>query len=292
MTRNAAQAFAARSGNCLSLVIMTAAFAKSLGLPVQFQSVSVDETVSRSEDIYFFIGHVNLTLGNHHAVVGLRTSSADVLTVDFLPPTETIGLHTKVISEQTVVAMYMNNKAAEAFAKGQINDAYWWVRGAIGQDPEFMSAYNTLGVIYRRHGNPAEAERVLAFALEREPRNTRIMSNLVGTLNDQGKVAEADGLRSKLEQIEPNPMFSYFDRGMRAMREGNYKAARDLFAKEVDRTPYYHEFHFWLANAYLALGDVDRARRELTLAFEYSTTRREHDLYAAKLDRIKSSKLR
>ena len=64
MTRNAAQAFAARSGNCLSLVIMTAAFAKALGLPVQFQSVSVDETVSRSEDIYFFIGHVNLTLGN------------------------------------------------------------------------------------------------------------------------------------------------------------------------------------------------------------------------------------
>jgi Tfp pilus assembly protein PilF len=292
MTRNAAQAFAARSGNCLSLVIMTAAFAKTLGLPVLFQSVSVDETVSRSEDIYFFIGHVNLTLGNHHAVVGLRTSSADVLTVDFLPPTETVGLHTKVISEQTVVAMYMNNKAAEAFAKGQINDAYWWVRGAIGQDPEFMSAYNTLGVIYRRHGNPAEAEKVLAFALEREPRNTRIMSNLVGTLNDQGKVADADRLRSKLEQIEPNPMFSYFDRGMRAMREGNFKAARDLFAKEVDRTPYYHEFHFWLANAYLALGDVDRARRELTLAFEYSTTRREHDLYAAKLDRIKSSKLR
>jgi transglutaminase-like putative cysteine protease len=85
MTRNAAQAFAARSGNCLSLVIMTAAFAKALGLPVQFQSVSVDETVSRSDDIYFFIGHVNLTLGNHHAVVGLRTSGADLLTVDFLP---------------------------------------------------------------------------------------------------------------------------------------------------------------------------------------------------------------
>ena len=78
--------------------------------------------------------------------------------------------------------------------------------------------------------------------------------------------------------MEPNPIFSYFDRGMRAMRDGNFKAARDLFAKEVDRTPYYHEFHFWLANAYFALGDVDRARRELALALEYSTTRREHDV--------------
>ena len=40
MTRNAAQAFEARAGNCLSLVIMTAAFAKHLGLPVRYQSVS------------------------------------------------------------------------------------------------------------------------------------------------------------------------------------------------------------------------------------------------------------
>jgi hypothetical protein len=56
MTRNAAQAFAARSGNCLSLVIMTGAFAKALSLPVQFQSVSVDETVSRIDDVYFSSG--------------------------------------------------------------------------------------------------------------------------------------------------------------------------------------------------------------------------------------------
>ena len=80
MTRNAAQAFAARSGNCLSLVIMTAAFAKALGLPVQFQTVHVEDVVSRSDNIYFFIGHVNLTLGTGRAVVRLqkkRARSAD-----------------------------------------------------------------------------------------------------------------------------------------------------------------------------------------------------------------------
>src|SRR5579862_2305293 len=63
MTRNAAQAFEARSGNCLSLVIMTAALAKELDLSVHFQNVIVDETWSRTGDVYFSIGHVNLTLG-------------------------------------------------------------------------------------------------------------------------------------------------------------------------------------------------------------------------------------
>lgn len=38
ITRNASQTFGARSGNCLSLVIMTAAFAKELGLAVLYQS--------------------------------------------------------------------------------------------------------------------------------------------------------------------------------------------------------------------------------------------------------------
>ncbi|MEO8537925.1 MAG: hypothetical protein ABI533_10370, partial [Betaproteobacteria bacterium] len=50
ITRNASQAFAARSGNCLSLVIMTAAFAREMGIPVSYQNVFVDETWSRSGD--------------------------------------------------------------------------------------------------------------------------------------------------------------------------------------------------------------------------------------------------
>jgi hypothetical protein len=37
MTRNAAQAFNARSGNCLSLVLMTAALAKELGMVCNFK---------------------------------------------------------------------------------------------------------------------------------------------------------------------------------------------------------------------------------------------------------------
>ncbi len=96
MTRNAAQAFAARSGNCLSLVIMTAAFAKEMGLPVAYQNVYVDETWSRIGDIYFSIGHVNLTLGRRHDPTSVRDDEADLLTIDFLPPSELRGLRTRV----------------------------------------------------------------------------------------------------------------------------------------------------------------------------------------------------
>jgi Tfp pilus assembly protein PilF len=290
-TRNAAQAFADRSGNCLSLVIMTAAFAKEMGLPVRYQRAIVDETWTRDGDVQFLVGHVNLTLARLPSYGGFRRADGE-LTIDFLPPRDIRGLRTRLIGEQTVVAMYMNNRAAELFSEGHLNDAYWWARAAIVEDPQYLSAYNTLGVIYKRHGNLAEAERVLSYALEQEPSNTRVMSNLVAVLNDLGRVAESKALAAKLERMEPDPPFSFFNRGRAAMQNGDYRAARDLFAKEVDRAPYYHEFHFWLAAAYLGLGNVEQANRELTLAMDTSTTRNDRALYAAKLDRIKSYRAR
>ncbi|MEO8346671.1 MAG: hypothetical protein ABI607_13350 [Betaproteobacteria bacterium] len=292
-TYNAAQAFTARSGNCLSLVIMTAAFAKEMSLPVTFQSAQLDETWGRSGDIHFFIGHVNVTLGPSQSVINKKTNlvirpEENDLTIDFLLPREIRGLNTRIVDEQTIVAMYLNNRAAEAFAQGNLDDAYWWARAAVAQDPKFISAYNTLGVIYKRHGNPLEAQRVLAVALESSPKNTRVMSNMVLVLNDLGRTAEAQTLARKLEQIEPDPPFSFFLEGMVAMRKGDFKTASVLFAREVNRAPYYHEFHFWLAAAYIGLGDTLRAQTQLNLAMDTSTTRSAHDLYAAKLDRIKA----
>ena len=62
-----------------------------------------------------------------------------------------------------------------------------------------------------------------------------------------------------------------------------YFAFRALEGSEADA---------WLAAAYLGLGDIKRARSHLAIATENSTTRTEHDLYAAKLDRISSHSAR
>ena len=291
MTRNAAEAFAVRAGNCLSLVIMTAAFAKEMGLTVTYQQSYVDETWSRINDLYLLIGHVNLTLGTPRSGFGSRYDG-DRLTVDFLPPAEIRGLRSRVIGEKTIVAMYMNNRAVESMAMRQLDDAYVWARAAIAQDPQFMSSYNTLGTIYERHGHLAQAERVLGYALALEPKNTRVMSNLVPVLNGLGRTAEASELARRLAQLEPDPPFGFFNRGLVAMRAGDYALARDLFAKEVDRAPYYHEFHFWLGAAYVGLGEFDLARKQMTLAIENSPTRGDRDLYAAKLERINAGRAR
>ena len=288
-TRNAAEAFEARSGNCLSLVVMTATLAKELGLQVRYQRVFTDDAWSRVGDLEIASGHVNLTLGrrNNDPRPLSSASERNALTIDFIPPPPDKAVRAYRIEESTVVSMFMNNRGAEAFAQGRIDDAYWWIRAAVGQDPAFHAAYNTLGVIYARKGHLKEAERVLAYVLELEPSNTVALSNMASVLRREGRVPEAQAVSQRLARLQPNPPFHFFEQGRAAMKAGDFAAARDFFAREVERDPNYHEFHFWLGTAQFLLGDLAAARRHLAIAVENSTTRGERDIYAAKLDRIR-----
>jgi Flp pilus assembly protein TadD len=290
MTRTAAEAFDARAGNCLSLVIMTAAFAKALGLEVQYNGAAVGDLWSRSGNIYFLNGHVNVTLGRRHSDSRLLYDAAELMTIDFLPGAEMRALRTRPIDEQTIVAMFMSNRAAEALVRGRLDDAYWLAREAMRQSPAFWGAYNTLGVIYLRRGLPEAAELAFRRVLQNEPDNTRAWANLALTLDRLGRGAEAKAADRELARLEHHAPFHFFHLGIAAMEAGDFKAARASFASEVRRAPQYHEFHFWLGLAELRLGNLEAARAELALALEHSTTRRDQDLYAAKLDRLSTQR--
>jgi tetratricopeptide (TPR) repeat protein len=283
-TRTAAQAFADRRGNCMSLVLMTAAFARHLGIPVRFNSVYLEENWSRANGLYFVAGHVNISLGRAlQSPQGLVFGDPELLTIDFLPVQQLRSIRSRPIEESTVLAMFLNNRAAEALLEGRVDDAYWWAREAIRTDARWLASYNTLSVLYRRKGLYDRAESTLRLVLEREPENTQAMSNLVLVLSDLGRRQEAQAYADQLAQIQPVPPYKYFDEGVEAMRQGDFAGARALFRKEIARAAYVPEFHFWLGLANYGLGDVSGARGEVAKALENSATAKDRELYGAKL---------
>ena len=285
-TRNAARAFDERAGNCLSLVVMTAAFAKELGLQVRYQSAYLEETVSRSGSLVLRSGHVNITLDRPFA--NPRFSTNEALTVDFLPPEELKGLRTREIDEHTVVAMYMNNRAVEAVVAGRIDDAYAWAREAVRHDPNFLGSLNTLGVVYLRRAALEQANRVFAHVLGRDAENRTALANLANVYARQGRVEESMAVQRRLAKLEPEPPFHYFNLGLAAMKRQDYDTARRMFAREVARDDGYHEFHYWLGLADYELGNIEQARRHMARALESSTSIKQRHLYSAKLDWIQA----
>jgi tetratricopeptide (TPR) repeat protein len=286
-TRTAPQTFAARAGNCLSLVVMTAAFARELGLQVRLQSVGVDDSWHRANGLYLVSTHINLAIGPPPKERLGMTSSAPMLVVDFVPQQDAGKFDTLPLDDEDVAAMFLNNRAAEALVAGRIDDAYWWARAAVLKRPAALQAYITLAVAYERHGDLALAEKVYRAALLREPENLLVLRNLQPVLAALGKHAEAEALVKQLAAIDPTPPFHYFQLGVKAYERGAYAEAKALFARDVKRMPYNDEFHFWLALACLRLDDVATARVHLALAFDTSTQRDNRELYSAKLAHLR-----
>ena len=286
-TRTAAQAFDARSGNCLSLVIMTASFARYLGLPVSFQAVLTEDIYSHNGPLVVASGHVNLVLGAPVRRVFSR-DEGETLVVDFMAQSELRGQRTRPLDESTVLAMFLNNRAAEMLALGHLPGAYAHARAALLLEPSYRNAVNTLGVIYNNAGHSAAAGASFREVLAADPNHLGALTNLLGWHRRQGHHEEAATLAHRLEQLQPNPPFRLYAQGMEAMRSGDFARAQELLARELRLQPFQDEVHFGLAQAYLKLGQTAAAERHLQQARDLSNTRTMHQRYSAKLEQLRT----
>jgi tetratricopeptide (TPR) repeat protein len=282
-TRTAAEAFAARRGNCLSLTLMASALARELGLTVSYRKVLISEPWARHDDLLVRSGHVNLALETNRMVEPATSRWGDGIIIDFLPHAELAGQRAVYIDESTVLAMYLSNRAAESLVTGDFDTAYAWARQAITVAPRYLDAYNTLGVVYLRRRMLDSAEQVFGTVLAQEPDNVTAIANLVNVLDQRGSAAAATQWRTRLQSIEDRPPFYYFDRGVAALKASHFQAAREYFAKELARNADYGDALFGLAVANVALGKSREAERYLRQAIDAAVPGEEKDLYSAKL---------
>lgn len=292
VTRNAAQAFAARSGNCLSLVLMTAALARELGLDVSYQSATLVDAYSRNGNLTLQAGHINLVLAPRHSRwhqngIDYREDS-DSLRIDFLPPEALRGLRTVPINEQRVLAMFMNNRAVESLQRAAPTEAYAWAREALRTDPGFWPAYNTLGVVYQRAGHVLPAVAAFERVLAQDPDNLPAMSNLVAPLRQLGRDDEASRWMARRLVLQPDAPFQFLGLAEAALARGDLTQARTLLDREEAVTGQTHELYFLRARLYAAMGQTGAASDALQQAVNASETTRQRQVYAAKLERLRA----
>ncbi|NGY04835.1 hypothetical protein [Solimonas terrae] len=283
VTRTAAETFDIRAGNCLSLVILTAALAKPLDIDVRYRFVPRVRTWTRTQGMLLQNGHVNIELSRR-----TDTVIAPAIVVDFVPTEDLQAQLVREIDERTVLAMYMNNRAAETLAAGDAGAAYWWARAAIHAAPDYAASYNTLGVSYLQHGDPQLAERVFRYQLVGAPDDTMLLSNLVVALDHQGRTGDAALVRQQLAKLQGYRPFEFLDKGKEAYARGDAVTAMKFYRQELAHLPYSAELHFAIAVASAQLGDVSGAREHLSEAMQLSVNLSDRDLYAGKLEKLRA----
>ena len=119
---------------------MTAAFAKEIGLPVRYQRVFVDDTWSRSGDVYLSdrARQPDVSAGGR-SDGGFGRNDSDIDDDRFSSAARPPRRAHAELDEETIVGDVHEQPGRRiVHAADSIDDAYWWARAAIEQDPGFI----------------------------------------------------------------------------------------------------------------------------------------------------------
>ncbi|QDF68034.1 tetratricopeptide repeat protein [Shewanella sp. SNU WT4] len=283
VTQTAEQTFASRQGNCMSLVVLASSMAKVLDIPVTYQVVEVSPHWDRQGQFHLLNGHINIRLSAPQDVNRLNFS--DDIQLDFLPEATMRQYRDYQVQENTVLALFYNNLAAEALINNDALKAYRLIKLSLTHDP-LAIAINTLALIYRHQGLDKEAETAYHYGRLLEPDDMSLLHNLAILLSSQGRLDEWAQIHQKIELSRIANPFYYFDMAEQAYRDGDYNSAIDWYQRALGKADYRPEFYHGLAKSYFRQGQVQQAQNYLQKALQLSLNDKERQRYRAKLDSL------
>lgn len=279
----ASQTFANRSANCLSLSIMTYALANDAGIHVKFREIEIPEYWTRKEGYSLLNGHINLKLSayNPAAVLNFKIRS---MTVDFDPFSPKKYFPANKVDKSRVIAMFYNNKGAEALVENNHTQAYAYFREAVLTDNQFQGAWANLGILYRKTGHFDGAESVYNEALRLNNDNLTIWENLAVLHRHMGRHDNADEIIDKVESKRRNNPYYHFILGEQQFDSGDYNLALTHYRRAIRLDNSHHQFYFGMAKVHAAMGDKESALSWLKRARSNTTLEDIKERYQYKMD--------
>ncbi len=280
----ASDTFANRAANCLSLSIMTYAMADYAGFDAWFYEVDIPEYWTRRDGFSLINGHINLRITPPMEMEILRLKD-DYVDVDFDPQAIRKHFARNRIKRDMVVAMFYNNRGADAILTHEYDKAYAYFRAAAMRVPELDQTWINLGVLYRFKGAFEQAEQSYKYALARDEDNLTGWENLAILYSHTGQQDKADDIMASVESRRINNPFYHFILGEQALYEERYARAIKYFER-ANRLQKHHEIMFGLGKTYYAMGDISRAEHYLEQAARYASNEHDEKRYESKLSML------
>lgn len=278
----ASETFKNRAANCLSMSIMTYSLAKEAGFSVRFQDIQIPEYWTRRDGYSLINGHVNLMLSPREpGVIHLLT---DGYVVDFDPQDRRNNFPKRFITKDTVIAMFYNNKGADALLSEDYSTAYAYFREASVKAPNFVSTWVNLGILYRMSGLYDSAEKAYMHAIELKEDNLTAWENLAFLYEFTDRDEEARSIVARIERQRDDNPYYHFILGEQEFDEGNLAGALKHYRDALKLDKSKHEIYYGLAKTYYEMGDVRRSQLYFKKARDRSRNGQDQERYQGKLD--------
>lgn len=284
-TRTASETITSGKANCLSLSILTYSMAKELGMSPVFQDVQIPEYWTNVLRQTWLNGHVNIRLKQNRHTEGASgfVLLGNDLVVDFDPYSLKHKFPERVISQHRIVAMFHNNKAAVAYAHGNLAQAYRYYQAAAEADPNFAVTWSNLGILYRQQGLHELAEKSYLHSLVLDPNSTNTLANLAFLYRQLGDIEKAIPLEQKVSLKRRNNPYFHLMLGDEAYSREEYANAIIHYKKAISLDKHSHESYFGLAKSFYAVNDDNLAEHYLQKAQHHATSKDDQQRYRDKL---------
>lgn len=189
-TLTAADAFAAREGNCISFTSLFVAISRGLGVQTFLVAVRRAPSVERTEDV---------TVVNQHIVAAYQ-SPRKIHIYDFYSTSTEPYYSKRVIDDVTASAIFHTNLGADGIRSGDLEEAQRQLVIATTLVPDWAPAWTNLGVARSRAGDLDGALEAYRTALLADPVNPSALTNMAIAYRALGREDEAQAaLRAAAE---------------------------------------------------------------------------------------------
>jgi len=259
----AAETFETKAGNCLSYTHLYIALARHAGLDARYREVI---SVPQWDVVGDYV-----VLNRHVAAYG-EMPMVGTYSVDFGLITPEESEFGRVISDDRARAQHFNNRGAWALANRDAVAAVRYFNRALVIDPGLSYVWANLGTAYMRLDRRADAERVFRHALRLKPYEITPMNQLARLYELNGDSELAARYRERAGEARFRNPYVLFEEARSAREAGDLRRALRLLQKAVRIQPDEVHFLIELGSAYLADGQMKRAKDVFLRADALATT--------------------
>ncbi|MEP0203260.1 MAG: hypothetical protein ABJ084_02855 [Halioglobus sp.] len=287
-TFNAQTTLAEKSGNCMSMAVLTTALSQVAGVEVGYQLVDSIPVYELDDNLAFKGQHVRSYLYDpsyvpDNAFMIIRRPG---IIVDYFPSGREHFIGN--VSEDEYVAMFYRNKAAGAMSDGNLNEAYWMIQESFLHAPDHPDGINMMAVLHRRAGDADRAERLYQYGIGITEENVTLLKNYRNMLRSQGREQEAQAIEATLHTMEDPSPFNWLSLAQEAYSEQNYALSLKMYDKALEVAPYLKDAHMGKVRSQVMLGRIDEAADSLDTLTEYVYEPEEKSMYVAKMTTLRN----
>ena len=186
-------------------------------------------------------------------------------------------------------ALDMFNKALELAKTGETSEAIHQLRGAIAEYPDFMLAYNEIGVLYMKSNELQKADESLQAAIKLEPKAFMPKMNRGIVLFMQKRYSDAETLLREVVKLKQDLAVGHYFLGQAIANLGNFDEAETELLKAVELGgDEMKEAHRLLAIIYSSRGDKKNAVTQLETYLKLAPTTADAEQLRNVIKKLKS----